>query len=73
MMRSVSREVFLLRAEEARVKIWVAAGVLLGAAALVGDVGVLLLLLAALGAFALLVLALAGMLLSRLEPGRLLL
>ena len=64
MMRSVSREVFLLRAEEARVKVGVAAGVLLGAAALVGDVGVLLLLLAALGAFALLVLALAGMLFS---------
>jgi len=70
----VSRDVFLLRAEEARIEIRVGAWVLLGAAALVGDVGVLLLLLRALAGLAtFLVLALAGMLLSGLEPGRLLL
>ena len=72
----MSRDVFLLGAEEARIEIRVGGGVLLGAAALVGDVGVLLmdLLLALAGLAALLVLALAAvMLLSGLEPGRLLL
>ena len=69
MRRSVSRDVFLLRAEEARIEIRVGAWVLLGAAALVGDVGVLLLLLRALAGLAtFLVLALAAViLLSGLE------